>query len=163
MLNKDFKDFIKLLNENDVHYIIIGGYALAFHGFPRYTKDLDIWIELSPENADNVLKALDDFGFGSLGLKPEDFLESDQIIQLGYPPNRIDLLTTLKDIIFEDCYKARVVVNIQGLKINFIDLENLKKNKDSNESLTISIAAVSAKFNNGKKSKSSSKDSNSGW
>jgi hypothetical protein len=64
-----------------------------------------------------------------LGLKPEDFLESDQIIQLGYPPNRIDILTTLKEINFEDCYKARVEVDIQGLKINFIDLENLKHNK----------------------------------
>ena len=129
MLSKDFKEFIELLNGYSARYLVVGGYAVAFHGYPRYTKDLDIWIELSPENADNVLKALDDFGFGSLGLKPEDFLESDQIIQLGYPPNRIDLLTTLKDIIFEDCYKARVVVNIQGLKINFIDLENLKKNK----------------------------------
>jgi hypothetical protein len=129
MLSKDFKEFIELLNGYSVRYLVVGGYAVAFHGYPRYTKDLDIWIELSPENADNVLKALDDFGFGSLGLKPEDFLESDQIIQLGYPPNRIDLLTTLKDITFEDCYKARVVVNIQGLKINFIDLENLKKNK----------------------------------
>jgi hypothetical protein len=129
MLSKDFKEFIALLNGYSVRYLVVGGYAVAFHGYPRYTKDLDIWIELSPENADNVLKALDDFGFGSLGLKPEDFLESNQIIQLGYPPNRIDLLTTLKDITFEDCYKARVVVDIQGLKISFIDLENLKKNK----------------------------------
>ena len=79
MLSKDFKEFIELLNEHNVRYLVVGGYAVAFHGYPRYTKDLDVWIELSPENADNVLKALEEFGFGSLGLKPEDFLESDQI------------------------------------------------------------------------------------
>lgn len=129
MLSKDFKEFIELLNGHRVRYLVVGGYAVAFHGYPRYTKDLDVWIELSPENADNVIKALEAFGFGSLGIKPEDFLESDQIIQLGYPPNRIDILTTLKKVNFEDCYKERVEVEIQGLKINFIDLENLKQNK----------------------------------
>ncbi len=129
MLSKDFKEFIELLNGHNVRYLVVGGYAVAFHGYPRYTKDLDVWIELSPENADNIIKALEEFGFGSSGLKSEDFLETDQIIQLGYPPNRIDILTTLKEIKFEDCYKARVEVDIQGLRINFIDLENLKHNK----------------------------------
>ena len=129
MLSKDFRKFIELLNEHDVRYLVVGGYAVAFHGHPRYTKDLDVWIELSPENADKVLKALEQFGFGSLDLKIDDFLEDDQIIQLGYPPNRIDILTTLKDLNFEDCYNARVEVEIQGLHINFIDIENLKRNK----------------------------------
>ena len=124
MLSKDFKEFVELLNAHEVRYLLVGGYAVAFHGHPRYTKDLDVWIELSQENADNILKALDKFGFGSLGLKSGDFLESDQIIQLGYPPNRIDILTTLKGLKFEDCYNAKVEVVIQGLKINFIDLEN---------------------------------------
>lgn len=131
MLSKDFKEFIELLNVHNVRYLVVGGYAVAFHGYPRYTKDLEIWIELSPANADNVLKALDEFGFGSLGLKPGDFLESDQIIQLGYPPNRIDILTSLKNILFDECYKSKVVVDIHGLKINFIDLKNLKQNKRS--------------------------------
>jgi Nucleotidyltransferase of unknown function (DUF6036) len=129
MLSKDFKEFIELLNAHNVRYLVVGGYAVAFHGYPRYTKDLDVWIELSPENANNVMQALDAFGFGSLGLKPEDFLESDQIIQLGYPPNRIDILTTLKEIKFEDCYNQRIEIQIQGIKTNFIDLENLKQNK----------------------------------
>jgi len=129
MLSKDFKEFLELLNENKVKYLVVGGYAVAFHGHPRYTKDIDVWIELSPDNANNILKALKEFGFGSLGLKPDDFLESDQIIQLGYPPNRIDILTSLKDLKFEDCYKTKVEVEIQGLHIDFIDLENLKKNK----------------------------------
>jgi hypothetical protein len=96
MLSKDFKEFIELLNGHKVRYLVVGGYAVAFHGHPRYTKDLDVWIELSSENADKVIKALEDFGFGSMGLKSEDFLESDQIIQLGYPPNRIDILASLK-------------------------------------------------------------------
>jgi len=129
MLSKDFKEFIELLNENKVRYLVVGGYAVAFHGHPRYTKDLDIWIELSLDNANKILNALKKFGFGSLGLKPDDFLESDQIIQLGFPPNRIDILTTLKDLKFEDCYKTKVEVEIQGLRIDFIDIENLKKNK----------------------------------
>jgi hypothetical protein len=129
MLSKDFKEFIELLNENKVRYLVVGGYAVAFHGHPRYTKDLDVWIELSPDNANKILEALKKFGFGSLGLKPDDFLESDQVIQLGYPPNRIDILMTLKDLKFEDCYKVKVEVEIQGLHIDFIDIDNLKKNK----------------------------------
>ena len=129
MLSKDFKEFIELLNECKVRYLVVGGYAVAFHGHPRYTKDLDVWIDLSPVNANNILNALKKFGFGSLGLKQDDFLESDQIVQLGYPPNQIDILTALKDLKFEDCYKAKVEVEIQGLHINFIDIESLKKNK----------------------------------
>jgi hypothetical protein len=129
MLSKDFKKFIELLNENNVKYLVVGGYAVALHGHPRYTKDLDVWIELSPDNAGRLLQTLENFGFGSLDLKLDDFLEANQIIQLGYPPNRIDILTTLTDLKFEDCYKSRIQVEIQGLHINFIDIENLKKNK----------------------------------
>jgi hypothetical protein len=81
---------------------VVGSYAVALYGHPRYTKDLDIWIERSPENAAKVVKALEQFGFASLGLKEEDFLTPDQIIQLGYPPNRIDLLTTLEGVAFEN-------------------------------------------------------------
>jgi len=82
MLSKDFKEFIELLNENDVRYLVVGGYAVALHGHPRYTRDLDVWIELSPDNAIKILAALKDFGFGSLDLKPDDFLESNQIIPM---------------------------------------------------------------------------------
>jgi len=81
------------------------------------------------ENAEKVLNALDSFGFGSIGVKKEDFLKGDQIIQLGYPPNRIDILTALKEVSFKDCYKERIVIELQGEKVNFIDLENLKQNK----------------------------------
>jgi hypothetical protein len=117
------------LNDNQVRYLIVGGYAVALHGYPRYTKDLDIWIELNPDNAAKLIKALDQFGFSSLGLRVEDFLEADQIVQLGYPPNRIDLITSMPGVDFEGCFTSRVKVMIDDVLINFIDLENLKKNK----------------------------------
>ncbi|KYC40492.1 hypothetical protein WA1_25555 [Scytonema hofmannii PCC 7110] len=131
MLNQDFKEFIQFLNDNHVRYLIVGGYAVAIHGHPRYTKDIDIWIEMSPENANNLLQALEQFGFSSLGLHLEDFLTPDQIIQLGYPPNRIDLLTTIDGVSFENCYPLRLEVIIDNIVVNFIDLENLRKNKEA--------------------------------
>src|SRR5690606_12554104 len=114
---------------NKVKYLVIGGYAIAFHGHPRYTKDLDIWLELSDENASNVLKALEDFGFGDLGISKEDFLTSGMVVQLGYPPNRIDLINSPDGVDFAECYPAKTEVEIDGLTIAVIDLENLKKNK----------------------------------
>jgi hypothetical protein len=129
MLNQDFKEFIESLNDNSVRYLVVGGYAVALHGHPRYTKDIDIWIEMTPENAQRVIEALAQFGFGSLGLRAEDFLEADQIIQLGYPPARIDLLTTVPGVEFETCYASRVQVEIDNVTINFIDLDNLKRSK----------------------------------
>lgn len=129
MLTPDFKEFIQLLNDNAVRYLVVGGYAVAFHGHPRYTKDIDVWVELERGNAQNLIRALDQFGFGSLGLKPKDFLEADQIIQLGYPPSRIDLITSLSGVDFDACYQARVKVAMDGVQVNFIDLDNLRKNK----------------------------------
>ncbi len=129
MLSKDFKEFIELLNKNSVKYLVVGGYAVALHGHPHYTKDLDVWIELSPENASNILKALEQFGFGSLDLKQNDFLEADQVIQLGYPPNRIDILTSLKGLTFKECFNSRVKIEVEGVHIYFVDIDNLKKNK----------------------------------
>ena len=129
MLDQDFKEFIESLNDNEVRYLVVGGYAVAFHGYPRYTKDIDIWIELEPANAKRVIAALKQFGFGVLDLTTDDFLVPDQIIQLGYPPNRIDLITTLVAVDFETCYAVREKATIDGVSVNFIDLENLKKNK----------------------------------
>ena len=129
MLNQDFREFIQSLNDNGVRYLVVGGYAVALHGHPRYTKDIDIWIELSEANAAHLVEALREFGFGSLGLEVTDFLVADQIIQLGYPPNRIDLITSLEGVDFETCYEARVAVEMDNVTVNFIDLENLKRNK----------------------------------
>ena len=93
MMNKDFKEFVQLLAAHDVHYLVVGGYAVAYHGHPRYTKDLDIWIEATAKNAKRLIGALEEFGFGSLGIKKEDFLEPDRFIVLGQEPTRIDLAT----------------------------------------------------------------------
>ena len=129
MLGQDFRDFIQALNDRAVRYLVVGGYAVAYHGEPRYTKDLDVWIELNPGNAARLIAALNEFGFSSLNLRDEDFLVPDQIIQLGYPPNRIDLLVSLLGVDFETCYATRVETVVDGVRVNLIDLENLKKNK----------------------------------
>jgi predicted nucleotidyltransferase len=131
MLNPDFKEFIQSLNDNDVRYLVVGGYAVALHGYPRYTKDIDIWIEPDPENANRMVRAIIQFGFESLGLEMDDFFAEDVIIQLGYPPNRIDLMTSLSGVNFKSCYEERISVEIDGVMVNFIDLANLRKNKSA--------------------------------
>ncbi len=128
-ISKDFREFLKLLNKNNVKYLVVGGYALAFHGHPRYTKDIDIWVLVNPDNAENIVKTLSDFGFSTLKLKKDDFLEPGYVIQLGYPPHRIDILTSVTGLNFEDCYPKKIEIDIDGLKVSFIDLENFKKNK----------------------------------
>jgi hypothetical protein len=127
-LPTDFKEFIVLLNKNNVRYIIIGGYAVVYHGYVRSTNDIDIWIDISEDNIRNLLKALEEFGFSSLNLKKEDF-SPNQIIQLGYPPNRIDLITTPAGIDFDTCYDKREQAAIDNMTMNIIDLENLIKTK----------------------------------
>jgi len=102
---------------------------VAFHGYPRYTKDIDIWVESSPTNAAQLVKALAQFGMGSLDLTADDFLVPDQVVQLGYPPSRIDLITTLPGVDFGHCYASRVSVAIEGTTVDFIDLEDLKSSK----------------------------------
>jgi hypothetical protein len=129
MLNRDFREFIELLDSNKVKYLVLGGYAVAFHGHPRYTKDLDIWLESSEDNALRVLRALEEFGFGGMGLTKEDFLQKGQVIQLGFPPNRIDLINSPSGVDFTECYSSRIEIEFDGLKISVIDLESLKKNK----------------------------------
>ena len=129
VLNRDFREFIEFLKANGVRYLVVGGYALAVHGHPRYTKDLDVWIERTPENARQLIQALDQFGFRLENLKAEDFLQPDQIIQLGFPPVRIDLLTSLTGLDFPSCHNRRIEVDLEGLKVDFIGLEDLKKSK----------------------------------
>jgi hypothetical protein len=102
---------------------------VALHGHPRYTKNLDIWVENSHENAQSIFRALTQFGMGSLGLTEEDFLETNQVVQIGYPPERIDILTAVSGLVFMDCYEQRVKILLDDVEVSFIDLENLKKNK----------------------------------
>lgn len=129
MLNQDFKEFIESLNDNDVRYLVVGGYAVAFYGYPRYTKDIDIWVETTNKNAKNIVKALEQFGFGSLGVSASDFESPEQMLQLGNPPNQIDILTTIPGVEFSECYDARTIQEIDGVLVNFINLDDLKKNK----------------------------------
>ena len=129
MLNRDFREFLQSLNDSGVRYLVVGGYAVAFHGHPRYTKDLDVWIEMTSENAGRVVAALERFGFASLGLKPEDFLDANQVVQLGYPPCRIDLLSGLEGVDFEASYRNKVRATIDKVAVDFIGLDDLRLNK----------------------------------
>ena len=109
MLNKDFKEFIQLLNSRNVEYLIVGGYALAAHGHPRFTGDIDIWIDRTDKNISLVLDALREFGFGELGISVADLSTPNSVVQLGHPPARIDLLPSIDGVSFAACYAKRIV------------------------------------------------------
>ena len=129
MISPDFKEFIELLNKNQIEYLVVGGYAVGIHGYPRYTGDIDIWINISDETANKMVLILDEFGFGSYELKKEDFLKADNVIQLGYPPLRIDIIMSIDGVSFEESYPKRIEKEIDGLRINFIGFDELIKNK----------------------------------
>jgi hypothetical protein len=129
MLSKDFKEFAELLRSNGVEYLIVGGYALAAYGHPRYTGDLDFWVRRDAANAERVLVALQQFGFGAVGITKADLMTPERVIQLGYPPGRIDLLTSIDGVEFDDCYARKVDVDVDGLSLHFIGLEDFKRNK----------------------------------
>lgn len=126
---KDYEEFLKLLNKHDVQYCIVGAFALAFHVRPRYTKDMDILIEATAENAKRLLVALDEFGFESLNLTVEDFSTRGNIIQLGYEPVRIDIITSIKGLEFADIWQNRVQGPYGKQTVNYIDRHNLINSK----------------------------------
>ena len=128
-LEDDLREFIELFNALEVQYILVGAFAVAYHGYPRYTADIDLFIERSSENAKAIMHAIQQFGFGDLGLSSEDFLKEDQVIQLGVAPNRIDLLTFLSGVEFHEAWTTRVQGEIGGLSVPIISKELLKKNK----------------------------------
>ena len=127
MLNPDFKEFVELLNAHRVEYLLVGGYALAAHGHPRYTGDSDFWLAPDGANVDRLLPALTAFGFGSLGLKPGDF-NADTVVQLGQPPRRIDLLTRIDGVDFASCWARRKHLRFDKLTLNLIGLNDFKAN-----------------------------------
>ena len=129
MFSQDFREFIELLIKNEAEYLIVGGYAVGIHGHPRYTGDLDIWLNATPQNAAQILKSVNEFGFASFKLTKEDFTKPGNVIQLGYPPLRIDLLTEIDGVTIEECFKNRKEVIIEGLTVNFIGYNDLLKNK----------------------------------
>jgi hypothetical protein len=128
-LPHDFKEFLKLLNANKVEYLLIGGYAVGYYGYPRATADMDIWIAMNPTNADKVVTVLKAFGFNPPDLSPNLFLKERQIIRMGVPPFRIELATTISGVDFSECYAQRVVDEIDGVQTNLISLPHLKANK----------------------------------
>ncbi len=128
-IEKDFKEFIALLNENKVKYLIVGGFAFAFYVEPRYTKDIDILIEASEENSKKIIDALTAFGFGNVGLKEENFQKPDQIIQLGYAPVRIDIITSIAGVTFDSAWKNKVEGKYGDIPCFFISKEDLILNK----------------------------------
>jgi hypothetical protein len=128
-LPKDSREFIELLNAHDVRYLVVGGYAVAYHGHPRMTGDIDIFVEASEENARKLEAVLAAFGFAGLGLSATDFIAPDTIVQLGYPPNRIDLITSLTGVTFADAWAGRVDAKFQGVRMIFMGKDALLTNK----------------------------------
>ena len=128
-LSRDLKEFFALLVEHDVEFMLVGAHALAVHAFPRNTGDIDFWIQRSEENARRVLAALEAFGFGALGLRLEDLLDPNAVIQLGNAPNRIDLLTFLTGLDFDACAERSVAAVYEGIPVRVISREDLIENK----------------------------------
>ncbi len=129
-LETDFIDFVKLCNKYEVEYLVIGGYAVNIHGYPRSTKDFDVCIKISEENASKMIRVIKDFGFASLKLTKEDFLKRDFITQLGHEPVRIGILNDLDGVPFEQAWMNKKVMDFEGSKINFIGYYELLKVKE---------------------------------
>ena len=128
-LPKDFKELLQLLNSKKIEYLVVGGYAVALYGYPRATGDMDIWIAISKDNAHKTVEALREFGFNSPALTEELFLEEEKNIRMGNPPLRIEILTSIDGVAFTECYGNKKTVTIDDVDVNFISLEDLKKNK----------------------------------
>lgn len=125
----DFREVLALFNANNVEYMIVGAYALAFHGAPRFTGDLDIYIKPDAENAGRILQALDEFGFKSLDLSLEDFQKAEQVVQLGVPPVRVDIITSLTGVSWEEAFSGRAEGKYGDLPVYYIGREQFVANK----------------------------------
>lgn len=130
-MHKDFTDFLRLLNAGDARYLVIGGYAVAYHGYPRYTGDLDVFVEASPDNAARLLRVFREFGFNPEALTPELFITPDNIVRIGHEPVRLEVLTGISGVTFADAYARRVTVDLAGLAVPFISFTDLITNKMS--------------------------------
>lgn len=130
-LQKDLREFIELLISRGVDFIIIGGHAVAFHGHPRFTGDIDFLVRSTPENAERIMATLKAFGFGEVDLSSQDFIRPGSVVQLGRPPNRIDLLTSISGVDFEEAWEGRIAGYLDGLAVFFLGLDALLKNKQA--------------------------------
>ena len=128
-VSQDFRELLASFNASEVEYVIVGAHALAHHGAPRYTGDLDVLVRPDPANAGRVVAALEAFGFGSVGLTPADFTKPDQIIQLGYPPVRIDLVTSLSGVTWDQVDRGKVAGTYADVSVHFIGREEYVLNK----------------------------------
>jgi predicted nucleotidyltransferase len=128
-LQADLKEFIELLNSHSVEYLIVGGHAVAFHGHPRFTGDIDFFIRITPANVQRLLAVLNDFGFGSLGITQHDLLEPKRIVQLGHPPNRIDILTSISGVDFDSAWESRIESVMDDQRVIMIGWNALLQNK----------------------------------
>ena len=128
-LNQDFQEFIELFISHNVRFMIVGGYAVAAHGHPRYTKNLDVWVWADPKNADRVISALAEFGFGELGLTAGDFLRPDSVVQLGHEPQRIDILTFATGLDFAEAFINHVLISVGDVQVPFVSVDDLRTNK----------------------------------
>jgi hypothetical protein len=130
-LNQDFQDLLAALRDAGVRYIVVGAHAMAVHGVPRATGDLDVWIARDPDNADRVLSALARFGapLGALGISRDDLLQDEQVVQIGVPPRRIDILTAISGVTFDEAYPDVAVHEMDGLPIPFLGRDALVRNK----------------------------------
>jgi predicted nucleotidyltransferase len=129
IVEKDFLDFLRLLNKHKVEHLVIGGYALMAHDSPRYTGDLDIWVNPTDQNAERTVQAIDEFGLGSLHVTKEDFLTKQYIVQIGYEPVRIDISSDISGVTFDEAYPNRKIIEIEGIDVPFIGVRDLVKNK----------------------------------
>jgi hypothetical protein len=130
-LNKDFREFIALLEKHAIEYLIVGGYAVAFHGFPRYTGDIDFFVAISENNATGLLAVFEEFGFGDIGIVKADFLEPDFVVEIGREPRKIQILTGIDGVTFEDCRINGITENYGDMSLRFIGIEELLKNKQA--------------------------------
>lgn len=128
-LAEDFKEFLNLLRVNQVEYLLIGAYAVGYHGYPRATQDLDVWISSTPQNATRLVAVLHEFGFGMAEVTPEFVLRPNNIIRMGREPVRIEILNWASGVDFDECYRERVVDEVDGVEVSLIGLDQLKKNK----------------------------------
>ncbi len=125
----DFSEFLRLLNAHEVRYLLVGGYAVGYHGYVRATADMDIWVDRERSNAERLVEVLREFGFGGSDPTPEMFLEESRVIRMGVPPIRIELLTSVSGVGFDDCYAERIVEDWDGVSVDIISLPKLKDNK----------------------------------
>lgn len=128
-LDRDFREFVESFVAHDVRFLLVGGYALAAHGLPRATGDFDAWVWVDRSNASRIVAALHAFGFGSLGIGEDDFTRPSTVVQLGYPPHRIDILTSIDGVEFDDAWARRVPVDADGIQIDVIGRDDLVTNK----------------------------------